>query len=287
LKGSDKGKKVGPFLWNDEAAEAFRVLKAAFTSAPLLRHFNPNQPIRLETDGSGMAIAAILTQPYTDETGITRWHPIVFYPRKLKDAEIRYDVHDIELLAIVAAFKHWRHYVQDSNFPVTVRTDHNNLVHFMKKVSINNRQAHWIEFLAGFDFQIEHRPGRTNPADGPSHRPDYIDRQHQAYNGLLPTLQQKLISGWSEAARDSKSDASQQSTRIRAIFAKANERTETKDVIHEVNTFTLALSGVSDKSQQAFLLGVEPYSGQLQKHRTKSLLLTSVNRCRTSSTRQG
>jgi hypothetical protein len=152
--------------------------------------------------------------------------PIAFYSRKLKDAEI-YDVHDIELFAIVAAFKHWRHYMQDSNFPVTVRTDHNNLVYFMKKVSINNRQAHWIEFLAGFDFQIEHTPGRTNPADGPSRRPDYVDRQHQAYNGLLPTLQLSEVYRIARAMR-------RKSTRIRAVFAKANERTETKDILYAV-----------------------------------------------------
>jgi transposase InsO family protein len=253
LKGSDKGKKAGPFLWNEEEAEAFRTLKTAFTSAPLLRHFDPNQPIRLETDGSGMAIAAILTQPYTDEAGVTRWHPIAFYSRKLKDAEIRYDVHDIELLAIVAAFKHWRHYMQDSNFPVTVRTDHNNLIYFMKKVTINNRQAHWIEFLAGFDFQIEHRPGRTNPADGPSRRPDYVDRQHQAYNGLLPTLQQKLTRGLSEVATSNKSEASQQSTRIRAVFAKANSRTETKDILHVVDQLMRPLHGEGAEQTQAFM----------------------------------
>lgn len=91
LKGSYKGKKPGPFHWNVEEAEAFRTLKTAFTSAPLLRHFDPSQPIRLETDGSGMAIAAIITQPYTDEARVTRWHPIAFYSRKLKDAEGRRD----------------------------------------------------------------------------------------------------------------------------------------------------------------------------------------------------
>lgn len=124
---------------------------------------------------------------------------------------------------------------------MTVRTDHNNLVYFMKKAAVNNRQAHWIELLAGFDFEIEHRPGRTNPADGASRRPDYVDRQHKAYDGLLPTLQQKLLRGLSEAAIGSESEASQQSTRVRAVFAKADSRTETKDILHEVEQFSRPL----------------------------------------------
>ena len=45
--------------------------------------------------------------------------------------------------------------------------------------------------MASFDFVIEHRPSKTNPADGPSRRPDYESEEH-AVSYLLPTLQSKL-----------------------------------------------------------------------------------------------
>ena len=57
---------------------------------------------------------------------------------------------------------------------------------------LNGRQARWATFLAAFDFVIEHRAGKTNPADAPSRRPDYACDE-RAPSHLLPTLQNKLV----------------------------------------------------------------------------------------------
>ena len=62
LKGSEKGKKLGPFEWPIKAKRAFTRLQNAFIGAPLLRHFDPNLPIRLKTDASKFVVAGILTQ---------------------------------------------------------------------------------------------------------------------------------------------------------------------------------------------------------------------------------
>src|SRR5438552_6770760 len=53
LKGSKNGKKAGPYIMTDEARKAFKKLKNAFSSAPVLQHFDPNKPIRIEMDASG------------------------------------------------------------------------------------------------------------------------------------------------------------------------------------------------------------------------------------------
>ena len=60
-------------------------MKRAFTTAPLLRHFDVEKPVRLETDASNFAIGAIIAQQY--EEG--QWHPVAYYSRKLKDAKTR------------------------------------------------------------------------------------------------------------------------------------------------------------------------------------------------------
>ena len=44
------------FILTPEAAKAFEELKTAFTTAPVLKHFNPELPTRVETDASGYAI---------------------------------------------------------------------------------------------------------------------------------------------------------------------------------------------------------------------------------------
>lgn len=188
LKGSVKGVKSGPFEWPDAAERAFTQLRDAFLDAPMLRHFAPELPIRIETDASEFALAGILTQLQGDNK---QWHPVAFHSRKMIPAERNYETHDQELLAIVTAFKHWRHYLEGSMHPVEVLTDHNNLKYFMGMPNLNGRQARWAMKLSTFDFIITHRPGKTNPADAPSRRPDYKG-ENESLNRLLPTLQQKL-----------------------------------------------------------------------------------------------
>ena len=50
------------FSWNKEAQAAFEGLKMAFTTAPILMHFNPEQPTILEADASTHALGAVISQ---------------------------------------------------------------------------------------------------------------------------------------------------------------------------------------------------------------------------------
>ncbi len=179
-----------PFEWTKEAAESFERLQRAFTIAPMLRHFDPVLRIRVETDASGFAIAGILTQLF-GEGAESNWHPIAYYSKKMSDAEGRYETHDSELLAIIVAFRTWRHYLAYARREVVVKTDHNNLKYFMTKRKLNSRQARWAEELAAFDFILEYRAGSKNPADGPSRRPDF-EKGADVDNPSLPTLYNKL-----------------------------------------------------------------------------------------------
>ena len=45
-----------PTFLTPDAREAFNQLRQAFTKAPILRHFDPECHIRIETDASGYAI---------------------------------------------------------------------------------------------------------------------------------------------------------------------------------------------------------------------------------------
>lgn len=191
LKGSVSGKKAGPFHFPDEAAEAFRTLCTAFTQAPVLVHYDPSAATKVETDASNFACSGILSQLQATGKENPAWHPVAFWSRKFIPAEQNYETYDQEMLAIVGAFKHWRRYLEGAAHAVRVLTDHNNLKGFMKLKQLNGRQARWATFLAAFDFEIEHRPGKTNPADAPSRRPDYVPEADTS-SGLIPTLQAKL-----------------------------------------------------------------------------------------------
>ena len=45
-------RKETQWKWDDKAQEAFEAIKQAMTTEPILRHFEPDKPITLETDAS-------------------------------------------------------------------------------------------------------------------------------------------------------------------------------------------------------------------------------------------
>ena len=77
-------------------------------------------------------------------------------------AETRYETHNGELLAIVEAFKTWRHYLEGCKHEVLVLTDHNNLRRFMDTKSLSSRQVRWAQELSCYHFQIDYRQGKAN-----------------------------------------------------------------------------------------------------------------------------
>ncbi|MBW0581654.1 hypothetical protein O181_121369 [Austropuccinia psidii MF-1] len=89
-------KKDSPFIFDEEALSQFQILKEAFTTAPILSHFNPSLPTIVDTDASDYALGAVLSE--VNDSGK---HPISFDSRKLLPAELNYEIHDKELLGIV------------------------------------------------------------------------------------------------------------------------------------------------------------------------------------------
>ncbi|MBW0571429.1 hypothetical protein O181_111144 [Austropuccinia psidii MF-1] len=141
--------KDSPSIFNEEALSRFQLLKEAFTTAPILSHFNPSLPIIVETD------ASVLSQ--VNDSGK---HPIAFESRKLLPAELNYEIHDKELLGIIWALKCWRAFLLSLSNSFEVLTDHSSLQYFMSSKVLTHCQARWAEFLSEFHFTITYRPGR-------------------------------------------------------------------------------------------------------------------------------
>ena len=79
-------------------------------------------------------------------------------------AEIRYETHDGELLAIVEALKNWRHYLKSFWHKVLVLTHHNNLWRFMDTKSLSFRKVRWAQELSHYYFWINYCQGKANGA---------------------------------------------------------------------------------------------------------------------------
>jgi hypothetical protein len=130
-------KKDQAFIWTNEADTAFTQLKKAFTSAPILAHIDPEKPFTIEADASDFALGSILSQPGKDGQS----HPVAFHSRKFTAAEINYEVHDKELLAVVDSFEQWRHFLEGSPHQIIIYSDHKNLTYFQTARVLNRRQA--------------------------------------------------------------------------------------------------------------------------------------------------
>ena len=63
-------------------------------------------------------------------------------------AETYYEIYNSELLAIVEAFKTWRHYLEGCKHEVFVFTDYYNLRRFMDTKSLSSRQVRWAQELS-------------------------------------------------------------------------------------------------------------------------------------------
>lgn len=156
------GEKEFKYPWNLDGPEqeAFEALKKAFTTAPILAHFDPDRETWMETDASDYIVAGVLSQVGDD--GILR--PVAFMSKRMSPAECNYEIYDKELLAIIRAFEEWRPECAGTpvECPIKILTDHQNLKYFMTSKDLNRRQARWAEFLSEFNFLITFRPGKQN-----------------------------------------------------------------------------------------------------------------------------
>jgi len=157
------------WFWGEEQDKAFKELKQRFTSAPILEHFYPDRKTVIETDASDFALGSILSQ-YLGK----RLHPDAFQSSKLTDSERNYEIHDKELLAILEAFREWKHYLLGADDPVMVYTDHQNLQYFLITKLCNPRQIGWAPWLANFNCKIDYRHGsRGGKPNALSRRGEY------------------------------------------------------------------------------------------------------------------
>jgi hypothetical protein len=232
LQGLKNGKKPGLIAdeeWQAPQQKAFQQLIDAFISAPVLRHYDPSLPLRLETDASSTACAGILSLKWEDG-----WHPVAYCSKKFSGSEVHYPIYDKELLTIVWSFKQWRHYLEGAP-NIEVWSDHENLKRFMSQTTLNGRQARWLMHLAPYDFTIHYRKGNLNPADGPSRRPDYVDEKEPdtAVARLMPTLSNKLATVSSGAGEQSCVEGSDPLavSLIRALSLQATTRSATKRAV--------------------------------------------------------
>ncbi|PAA58909.1 hypothetical protein BOX15_Mlig009944g1 [Macrostomum lignano] len=145
------GKGV-PFDWTSECQTAFDELKRCLISPPILVNPDFTKEFSVFTDASGSGVGAILKQGEA---------VIEFSSRAFNSAEKKYSATEKECLAILHAFKVFRHYLLGKHF--TVHTDHCPLTYIdSQRVDSYGRLGRWRLLLQEFDFTVKYRRGVEN-----------------------------------------------------------------------------------------------------------------------------
>eukprot|EP00253_Pinus_taeda_P015625 PITA_15625 len=171
-------KKGKSFQWTPNCQKSFEQLKHLLTTAPILCIADPNKDYVVCTDASKEGLGGVLMQ---------EGRVIAYESRKLKEHEQRYSAYDLELAAVIHALKMWRHYLMGRKF--LLLTDHHSLTNYFSQPTLNARQARWMDFLSGFNFDIKHLQGKEN-------------RVADALSRKIQSLYEVSISGWKNSFLD-------------------------------------------------------------------------------------
>ncbi|KAK4397896.1 hypothetical protein Sango_1265100 [Sesamum angolense] len=98
--------------WTVACDDAFRLLKQAISSQPVLKLPQFDQPFKVQVDASDSALGGVLVQDK---------HPVAFESYKVKDAELRYSTHKKEMTVVVHCLDAWKHFLLVSSLISLIR----------------------------------------------------------------------------------------------------------------------------------------------------------------------
>jgi hypothetical protein len=150
LKG---GKKT--LEWSMALDKVFQCSKQVLDEVVPLAHPAPNTAIALATDASNTHIGGPLLQQVQGS-----WQQLGYFSRNLQPAESKYSTFDLELLAAVAAIRHFRHILEGQNFRLW--TDHRPVVTALTLVSEpwSARQQPHLATITEFTLDLRYVPDR-------------------------------------------------------------------------------------------------------------------------------
>jgi hypothetical protein len=139
------------FDFDEKCLAAFRTLKSALVSAPIIQPPDWSQPFEIMCDASDYAVGAVLGQRKEG-----RVHTVYYASKTLNEAQLNYVTME-KLPVMVFAFEKFRSYIVNSK--VIVYTDHAAIKYLLAKKDAKPRLIRWIRLLQEFDVEIHDKKG--------------------------------------------------------------------------------------------------------------------------------
>ena len=166
----DLTKKTTPWHWGEAQHKEFEELKTQMCGSLVLIQPDVDKQFTLHVDASAYSMGTILLQKgnHTTKTPMQHHkpvlHPVVHYSATFTPTEWNYNIYKRELLAVMKALAHWRHYLSWTKTPFIICTDYANLQYWKSPRTLNHHTARWHADLQEYDYILEYIPGKTNTA---------------------------------------------------------------------------------------------------------------------------
>ena len=142
--------------WTPQCDQAYKDLKKALTSEPILKFASADKQFTLACDGCSKGISYILLQP--DDKN--KLKPVAYGSKTLRREQSLWPMMQIELFAIIMGIREYKTYL--INKPFTILTDCKNLTWLNKSDHTNTRLLRWQYELSQFSYKIIHIDGKSN-----------------------------------------------------------------------------------------------------------------------------
>ena len=152
LAGEGASRKSEWVSLSEDALKAFKALKQAYMTTPVLAFTDYTKPFFLETDMSKDGLGTVLSQKQAE-----RWyHHVAYSSRALMPHEKNYHSTKLEFLALKwVVTEHFKEYLPYQ--PFVVKTDNNPLTYIMTIPNLDATSHQWVSALAQFHFELDIR----------------------------------------------------------------------------------------------------------------------------------
>jgi hypothetical protein len=142
-------KKDSRVNWMTEAKASFEHIKKVISEAPVLASPDYLNDFLIFSFASEHTIAAVLLQK--DDEGFER--PIAFFSKSLRDAELKYDIIEKQVYAMVKVLKAFRTYVLHSKIIAYVPTSA--VKDILVQLDSDGKRGRWLAKIQEFDLEVK------------------------------------------------------------------------------------------------------------------------------------
>ena len=153
------------FVWLKVHDEAFKTLKNAIVKDVMLRYFDSNLPIYIETDALKKGIGVVMLQPDVSVENTSHMEvsnnlrPVFYASKTLTVTESNYSKIEHKMLGVVFSILHFKHFMYGRQ--IHIITDHKPLITLFAKnlATTSPRLSHMLIQILDYAVILHHQEG--------------------------------------------------------------------------------------------------------------------------------